>query len=325
MLDFKTLFGKTKLLSTSCLIIPLIADSVFRAEVPTYGTAIVSLLAANSILFYLPVSKEESKMVFYLSLLVSIAFNTAMIFGINNDIIVLCLLSILSAKLCFDTIKYCKKCRSIHKQQVVDFLLANLNRFACALILIIISFGELILKNNRWLAIPFLVILIALYIFVRLRMVKDNKTFLVPKNVKIVKAQEETDINLSEEDKINEAERMRAFFDKIELIVKNTKIYLNRDYSIDDLAKIMLTNRTYISQTINIIYGDNYRAYLNKFRVEYSLDLIHQNPNLRVEEVAFKSGFNSSTSFHGVFKAFTSCTPGDYIQKERIKQQISND
>jgi AraC-like DNA-binding protein len=57
--------------------------------------------------------------------------------------------------------------------------------------------------------------------------------------------------------------------------------------------------------------GVNFTNYLSRVRVEKAKSLL-LNPNARVSEVAFDSGFASITNFNRTFKQLAGQSPSDY-------------
>lgn len=95
--------------------------------------------------------------------------------------------------------------------------------------------------------------------------------------------------------------------------VKSGKLYLDKDISLDSLAKILDTNRTYLSSCINTCSGKNFNQWINDFRIDYLLERIHSGQKLSV--LAEKAGFVSTDSFYRNFKRKTNLTPNEYLKQ----------
>lgn len=93
--------------------------------------------------------------------------------------------------------------------------------------------------------------------------------------------------------------------------------FLDEDYSLQDLSASVYTNKTYLSKTINIMSGKNFRQFINGYRILYSVDLMKKNPRLRVDELAAMSGFHSTVTYTMAFKANMNETPGEFCQRLR--------
>ena len=84
-----------------------------------------------------------------------------------------------------------------------------------------------------------------------------------------------------------------------------------------DLSAAVYTNKSYLSKAINLMTGQNFRQFINTYRVNYSKELMRGNRDLKVLEVAVMSGFHSSVTFGMAFKLNCGETPGEYLQKLR--------
>ena len=89
------------------------------------------------------------------------------------------------------------------------------------------------------------------------------------------------------------------------------KLYLNPKLTISDVANFIGTNRTYLSHYINNTLQTNFYDYINNYRIENASKslLTYVNPILTIEEVAEKSGFNSTSTFRRAFLKNTGMTP----------------
>ena len=119
-----------------------------------------------------------------------------------------------------------------------------------------------------------------------------------------------------------EDSRMNRLYRALVLFMKREKPYLDPNLNLETLAKRMMTNRVYLSRTINAFSGVGYTAFVNKYRVEHAQNLIAQNPMLRSDEVAKASGFQVESTFSRVFKQITGETPSAYIKDMRSRRSL---
>lgn len=80
------------------------------------------------------------------------------------------------------------------------------------------------------------------------------------------------------------------------------KLYLRRDLSLTALARLLDTNRTYLSAFVNREYGMNFSQYINSCRLkEFKyLESSLRNEKITVRELAVKAGFGT---YEGYLKA----------------------
>lgn len=88
-------------------------------------------------------------------------------------------------------------------------------------------------------------------------------------------------------------------------IMEAQKRYTDPDVNLDDLANELGTNRTYISRVFNKVHNKRFNTYLNDYRFREAHRLIDENPDIRLEELAYKSGFNSLSTLSRVVKQNT--------------------
>ena len=110
---------------------------------------------------------------------------------------------------------------------------------------------------------------------------------------------------------------MRELFAKVVAMMESSQPFLNEDYSLQELAMNLYTNKTTLSRAINLVSGMNFRQFINGYRVRYSVELMKKNPRMRVEELTEMSGFHSTVTYTMAFKANMHVTPGEYLQKLR--------
>lgn len=102
---------------------------------------------------------------------------------------------------------------------------------------------------------------------------------------------------------------------KIEALMNEKLYFLNKDVKIDDVVKEVCSNRTYVSHYINTMYQCSFSDYINKYRTEYTKKLLASaNKDIKLTQIAEKSGFSSETSFFRNFKKFTGMTPADWVR-----------
>ena len=95
--------------------------------------------------------------------------------------------------------------------------------------------------------------------------------------------------------------------------------YLNPALTIEEIARVLNTNRTYVSKLVNLYYGMTFRDYVNKKRLDYAKQLMTDEPDASLEYIAVKSGFQSSTQFIRKFRETESITPT--VWKATLKQK----
>jgi AraC-like DNA-binding protein len=106
---------------------------------------------------------------------------------------------------------------------------------------------------------------------------------------------------------LDEAEA-RRINEKLLDVMQDKNIYLEPDLSLNKLASIMEVKPNYLSQIINQFHGQNFFEFINTYRIEEAKRLLC-GTTLKVEAVAYDSGFNSLSTFNAAFKKATQTTP----------------
>ena len=95
-------------------------------------------------------------------------------------------------------------------------------------------------------------------------------------------------------------------------LMEQEQVFRSKGLSVDDVAKQLGTNKTYISAFVNMYGGMSFSAYVNKYRVEFAQRLMTEHPDMRLSDVSLAAGFSSETSFFRNFKAFTGKSPAEW-------------
>lgn len=119
-----------------------------------------------------------------------------------------------------------------------------------------------------------------------------------------------------------EGEGDLGLWKKLEDIMVSERIYRNRDISLDRIAEILGTNRTYVSRVINKYSGASFYDYIHSRRInDASLMLSDLSRDIPLKALAFELGYNSISSFYRAFLKETGVPPSRYREEVlRIRQ-----
>lgn len=98
---------------------------------------------------------------------------------------------------------------------------------------------------------------------------------------------------------------------------ETNKYFLQKNITVDGLAKDFGTNRDYLSKAVNEIKGKNFSQYLNELRINYIVEELNNNIRLRkhtISAIADDIGYNNSESFSNAFRKITGTLPSYYIK-----------
>ncbi len=94
-------------------------------------------------------------------------------------------------------------------------------------------------------------------------------------------------------------------------LLQTEKIYLEPDINLHKLADKLQVKSNYLSQVINQFHKRNFYEFINTYRIEEAQKLLKET-SLKIEAVAYDSGFNSLSTFNAVFKKIVGKTPSQY-------------
>lgn len=137
------------------------------------------------------------------------------------------------------------------------------------------------------------------------------------RNLKQVNPEETVEIieeeRNGEEEPKNDEERKFPFAGTLEEMIENERLYLQPSLALDDLAKRLNTNRTYLSSYFSKVISKSFYDYINELRIKQkSIPMLEEHPDYTLEQVAQESGFNSLSTFRRAFRKITGMTPGEY-------------
>ncbi len=89
-------------------------------------------------------------------------------------------------------------------------------------------------------------------------------------------------------------------------------------FTISELAERLGFSESYIYKKIKKHLGITLNDYLSRYRMKMAINLIIEDPNLRIYEIADKVGFNDYKYFNQVFKKYLGMTVSDF--KEKVLQ-----
>jgi len=148
--------------------------------------------------------------------------------------------------------------------------------------------------------------------------IQKQRTYLslVKQNVQIAKADIEKEKQMISSDADKQASNLsddqkQDLYNKLISLMEKDKYFMQKQITINDIAKKLNTNRNYLSQLINDFFNANFNSFLNEFRVKEArkLLLIYEYRNYTIEGIGETVGFHSKATFNTAFKKITGVTP----------------
>lgn len=104
---------------------------------------------------------------------------------------------------------------------------------------------------------------------------------------------------------------------RLSQLMAQEKPYLNSELKVSDLADRLGISSRNLSECIRNSTGNTFTNFVNAYRIEEAMQLMRQQPDIKITEVFLSSGFANETTFFRIFKAFTGMTPNEWRSTER--------
>lgn len=119
-------------------------------------------------------------------------------------------------------------------------------------------------------------------------------------------------------------EAMQRIISTFKNKMREDKLYLEPELTIDALATTIACSRHHLSQALNEKLGKSFYDCINQYRVEEAKLLLADASRAahKITSIAYDAGFNSISTFNDVFKKVTGITPSQY-RKNTCLENIS--
>ena len=113
-----------------------------------------------------------------------------------------------------------------------------------------------------------------------------------------------------------------AFAERMYLLFEKEHVYLNPRLRLSELAMLIGTNRTYLSQYFNQNCESTFYDFVNDYRIHHAKLLLHSTDDT-LETIAMNSGFNSLSTFRRAFVQREGMSPIEF-RAPNGKIRVSN-
>lgn len=126
------------------------------------------------------------------------------------------------------------------------------------------------------------------------------------------------DCDKTEEEKNGEASPKKAYIETLRPRVTEwiqEKSYLKDQFTIDDLATRLYTNKTYLSSFIKEEFGMSFSSWIASLRLEEAKKMMSEHPDAKLKDIAYNVGFSSLPYFSSVFAKSEGVTPSAWMKE----------
>ncbi len=112
---------------------------------------------------------------------------------------------------------------------------------------------------------------------------------------------------------LNEAS-LELYRNEIYRCMERERPYLDSLLTIKKLSSVSRVPVNVLSYIINTDTGNNFYYFINRYRIDHAAALLldKEEPDTRILDIAYSSGFNSKSVFNTMFRKFKGTTPRDY-------------
>jgi AraC-like DNA-binding protein len=107
----------------------------------------------------------------------------------------------------------------------------------------------------------------------------------------------------------------------LKMHMETNKLYLQPDLSLADLAQTLGVSKSELTSLLNDYMGINFFSFVNQYRLKNVLQKLEdsKSDHLTILSIAYDSGFNSKSTFNGLFKQHTGLTPTVYRRNQSLQ------
>ncbi|MBQ9185264.1 MAG: AraC family transcriptional regulator [Bacteroidales bacterium] len=113
---------------------------------------------------------------------------------------------------------------------------------------------------------------------------------------------------------VTEVRKQQA--DSLKELIEGQKLYLNKNLSRQSATELLGKTGYEMDKMLEeIAPGISFPDYIKSLRIRHALELLSQNPDIPIAELADRSGFYTIRTFQRSFLAVTGKTPSEYAQE----------
>ena len=122
---------------------------------------------------------------------------------------------------------------------------------------------------------------------------------------------------------LDEKELNARLEQRLDNLAKETQFYLRKDISLNEIADLLVTNRTYASRMINNVKGCKFNEYVNRLRLQKAEELFTDKDYMNshsIRDLASDCGFASVSTFRRAFSKKFDNTPLSFVKRNGYRE-----
>lgn len=182
-------------------------------------------------------------------------------------------------------------------------------------------------RNMIWVFVSLIAFLLVASFYLLWRRQKRMCRILVDQHVHYVQQIEMLQAGVKQVNALprddNDAAEKELFL-KLDAFMSRDKLFRQKDVSLDLLAQMTDSNRTYVSKAVNHYAGQSFSSWLNMYRISEAIRLMSRQDEMPLKQIADEVGYTSMSVFYNAFCKETGLPPGRY-RKELQNRKILPD
>ena len=182
-------------------------------------------------------------------------------------------------------------------------------------------------RNMIWVFVSLIAFLLVASFYLLWRRQKRMYRILVDQHVHYVQQIEMLQAGVKQVNALprddNDAAEKELFL-KLDAFMSRDKLFRQKDVSLDLLAQMTDSNRTYVSKAVNHYAGQSFSSWLNMYRIAEAIRLMSRQDEMPLKQIADEVGYTSMSVFYNAFCKETGLPPGRY-RKELQNRKILPD
>ncbi len=327
----KTYHEKIILLSLCDLVLLPLVDAVRLIALPSLMTFMLSVFAASSELLLLPLPDEAPRFSFVSVNIILFFHVVSYVLAFSEYIMVVGVLVWVVLHFFHKAKMRFSKIRPLFKQHCLLYFMNCHSNYLFAMVLMLLAYGICFSEGKLWHQIFVLSLQLFFYCLLMLKaysgrlLLMSRKAEQEFRKMLMALAADRPQVEIYDDSGAHPQKSIQVLYAQMVEYMMAEKPFLDQNFTIQDLATKLCTNKTYASKTINLVTRNNFRTFVNNFRVEHSIELMRTRPNLRISEIVELSGFNNRNTFACAFKQKTGMLPGEYQQRLRYDRSFIED
>lgn len=112
-----------------------------------------------------------------------------------------------------------------------------------------------------------------------------------------------------------DTETLNEIYERVKDVMENRKPYLDPNFTLLELSRMVYCNRSQLSASINRYYGTNFPTMVSEYRINYFIGQMKNTQYSKLDDMWPKAGFTSRSSFFRQFKMITNLSPSQYFEE----------